>query len=504
MNTKSYTTIFILLSTCILCILILQGFWIRNLYIQKSEEFSRTVYESLGQVADKLNERENIHFIKNSLKWDSINIIDRGIGKRDMRLIKRTPGIKIINKVTSTSARNGKLIISDSIVNVSRHGKTIIVGKYTNENEPEQGEIDELMGRMMVEIQGLNVSKTDSIRADTLAGIIRRQLAYKGVFTPFEFSLNKWMRGKELILARSPGFSGNQPSYKGDLSAKHVFSTPYFLFLQFPSQTMAVFSSMKRALLLSGFFSVLILTIFYFTLRAILRQKKLGEMKNDFINNMTHELKTPIATISLAIDAINNPVVKSDEAKLNEYTRILKEENSKLNRQVERVLEIAQLDKGDLHLNKAPVDLPAILKSVAASFDLQLKSRQGILTLDAPANAVTYGDRQHLETVFANLLDNAIKYSHEKCKIEIHVVQTGNLIKIHILDNGIGIDKSIQEKVFEKFYRAQGGDLHDVKGFGLGLSYVKSIVQAHGGSIELKSEKNKGSEFIITLSAYAG
>jgi two-component system phosphate regulon sensor histidine kinase PhoR len=270
--------------------------------------------------------------------------------------------------------------------------------------------------------------------------------------------------------------------------------------VQFPDEAGLVFSGIKNMLILSAFFSLTIILVFYFTLKTILKQKKLGEIKNDFINNMTHELKTPLATISLAIDALNNPQVKQDEEKFNQYTAILKEENQKLNSHVERVLQMALLDKSELQLHKNEVNVIELIHSSIATHQLQINKQQAQVIFDSQQSGVKiYVDEFHLVNVFNNLLDNALKYSKENCLIEITVQKNLNNMLITFRDNGIGIDQALHDKVFEKFYRVQVGNLHDVKGFGLGLSYVKSIIESHNGTVELKSEKNKGSEFIIKL-----
>ena len=270
--------------------------------------------------------------------------------------------------------------------------------------------------------------------------------------------------------------------------------------MQFPDENSFVFSGIKNMLLLSIIFSLIMIIVFYVTLKTILKQKKLGEIKNDFINNMTHELKTPIATISLAIDAINNPQIKHNEEKFNQYTSILKEENQKLNNHVERVLQIALLDKSELQLHKSTCNLIELINSSINNHQLQIRSKQAQVVFNHPQTAVFFnGDEFHLLNVFNNLLDNALKYSSDKCSINISITVKSQSIEIVFKDNGIGIDSHLHQKVFDKFFRVQGGNLHDVKGFGLGLSYVKSIVESHRGVIELQSEKNKGSEFIIKL-----
>lgn len=283
-----------------------------------------------------------------------------------------------------------------------------------------------------------------------------------------------------------PLYSYSENFYDGDIIIK----------IDYESTTNFVIRQMAGLLSLSLFITVLIGFVMIYIFRRMLSQEKLHQLKNDFINNMTHELKTPIATISLAVDGISNPAIKNDEAKFKKYTSILKEENKKLNNHVERVLQMALLEKGELLLDKKDVDLKSLLENCINTQQLQIQNKKAKVVLDAQEEVIITGDAFHLMNSFANLLDNALKYSGETCEITISLTKPAEII---FKDNGIGIDKSIQEKVFEKFYRAQGGNLHDVKGFGLGLSYVKSIIEAHGGTIELKSEKNKGSEFIIKL-----
>lgn len=287
-----------------------------------------------------------------------------------------------------------------------------------------------------------------------------------------------------------PFYSYSENFYDGDIIIK----------IDYASTTNFVIRQMAGLLSLSLFITILIGFVMIYLFRRMLSQEKLHQMKNDFINNMTHELKTPIATISLAVDGIANPMIRNDAEKLDHYTSILKEENKKLNNHVERVLQMALLEKGELVLNSKKVDLNTLLQGCIRSYQLQIENKKAKVNLTTGTEPVFInGDEFHLSNAFTNLLDNALKYSGENCEISITLNKQGDTITISFKDNGIGIDKTLQEKAFEKFYRAQGGNLHDVKGFGLGLSYVRSIVEAHGGSIELKSEKDKGSEFIIIL-----
>jgi len=533
MNARSYKLILILLSCCVLFILGLQGYWLRSFYIQKTETFNRTIYSLLEKISDKLQERKTLQALKmtyiivdgdtiaktpsKQLRFGSdsnmtiVNSNTAYVSTRNVQVTKNTrkekdsvlingknESVNIVMK--GSKGKKPRIIVFDK--NKPSQKEELDVGvktykvlhKNNTVNEEAEG-MTKLLDKMITEIK---IIDTETENVDSLTGLIKRALQSQGVFLPFEFSMQKNSENKKEILAQSKGYSPTQKSYVNDLSSNKVIPTHEFLFLQFPGKKDFVMAGMKGSVILSVIFSLLIISVFYYVLRLILRQKKLSEMKTDFVNNMTHELKTPIATISLALDALSNPLVKNDEEKFIDYTRILKEENQKLNKHVESVLQIAQLDKGKLHLNKEPVNLVEMIKAVLTSFSLQIAEQKAKIYFDpSPEKIFMSGDAQHLRTIIGNLLDNALKYSGAECVIEIAIKKAANVSTIRIKDNGIGIDASQNEKVFEKFYRVQGGNLHDVKGFGLGLSYVKSVIEAHGGTIELKSELGKGSEFVI-------
>jgi two-component system phosphate regulon sensor histidine kinase PhoR len=223
-------------------------------------------------------------------------------------------------------------------------------------------------------------------------------------------------------------------------------------------------------------------------------------MKTDFINNMTHEFKTPIATISLATDSISSPLIVNHPDKIKRFVDIIRQENRRMNSQVERVLQIAQLDKKDFQLRLADVNLHDLIRQAVDNFSLQIENREGTLTLDLQATRpVISGDATHLASVVHNLLDNANKYSPEKPDITIRTRNVPNGVAITVEDNGVGISKETRKHIFDKFYRVHTGNVHDVKGFGLGLSYVKAIVTAHKGFVDVHSELGKGSAFTLTF-----
>lgn len=251
-------------------------------------------------------------------------------------------------------------------------------------------------------------------------------------------------------------------------------------------------------------FTLIILAAFYITLRALLRQKKLSEIKGDFINNMTHELKTPLATISLAVDAIRNPKVLSDPQKMEYFSGIIKDENKRMNKQVETILQAALLDKQEVQLRLKPLHVHGILNNIVENFSLQLNERGGaaLLKLEA-SNDVVQGDEVHFTNMLSNLMDNAVKYSKEDVPPRVHISTSnhGNHLRIRYEDNGIGMNRETVSRIFEKFYRAHTGNIHNVKGFGLGLSYVKTVVDAHQGKIRVESTPGKGSTFTLEFPA---
>ena len=246
------------------------------------------------------------------------------------------------------------------------------------------------------------------------------------------------------------------------------------------------------------FFTLVIISAFYVTVYALLRQKKLSEIKNDFINNMTHEFKTPLATISLAVDALRNEKVVQDRQKSEYFTGIIKEENKRMNKQVETILQASLLDRQEQQLNLKPIHAHTVIQEVMENFQLQLEGRNGRAELQLNAKSeLVNADEVHFTNLISNLIDNAVKYSKDNLLIRITTHSTSKNLVIRIEDNGIGMNKETQRRIFEKFYRAHTGNIHNVKGFGLGLSYVKTIVEAHHGKIKVESVVGKGTTFTL-------
>ena len=272
------------------------------------------------------------------------------------------------------------------------------------------------------------------------------------------------------------------------------------LFVVVPNRKGLVFTSLRWRIITAVGFTIIIMFAFFLTGRTMLLQKKLAEIKNDFINNMTHEFKTPIATISLAVDAMRNEKVVQDRNKMSYFSGIIKEENQRMNRQVETILKASQLEKQEVDLNLKPLHVHEVIKDVVDNFALQLEDKQGKVEMDLGAtHDLINADEVHFSNLVNNLVDNAVKYAKENIPpmIKLTTQSNGKHFTMRIEDNGIGMNRDTVKRIFERFYRAHTGNVHNVKGFGLGLSYVKTMVEAHDGDIKAESTLGKGSTFTM-------
>lgn len=267
-----------------------------------------------------------------------------------------------------------------------------------------------------------------------------------------------------------------------------------------PDVDKQVWYSLRWILVGAVTFFLIILAAFYVTVKTLLNQKKLSQIKSDFINNMTHEFKTPLATISLAVDALKSPKVQANPEKAVYFTNIIKEENIRMNKHVETILQAAFIEKQELNLTLSKVSVHEMVREVAGTFALQLQDKNGHIDflLNASKDTIS-GDDTHFRNLISNLIDNAIKYSQDPVRIVISSHSTKNYFVMRIQDNGIGMSKESVKRIFEKFYRAHTGNLHNVKGFGLGMSYVKTVVDAHKGKIKVDSAVGKGTSFTVEV-----
>jgi len=344
----------------------------------------------------------------------------------------------------------------------------------------------------------------DSIREAVpyreLDTLLKRELNQRGIDADYAYAVVD--ESEEELLYQSSGFKPEerQEAYRTNVFPNDLISKDIFLLLQIPHKNGLILQSISYLLVGSLFFTAVIIITFGITLHTLLRQKKLSDIKSDFINNMTHEFKTPIATISLAADSIANPRTLQNKDNIFHFLKVIKSENKRMNNQVERVLQMSLLDKRDFTLEVSPAHVHPLLEQVVNSTRVQLDRSGGSIQYDpAASNDRVAIDEEHFLNILHNLIDNAIKYSAESPQIDVSTcLEEGNL-RIAVQDKGIGIRQEDQKRIFDKFYRASSGDVHDVKGFGLGLSYVKTMVRSFGGEIKVSSQYGKGTRFVILL-----
>jgi two-component system phosphate regulon sensor histidine kinase PhoR len=329
--------------------------------------------------------------------------------------------------------------------------------------------------------------------------MLSSRLKENGVDMPFQYAV--YEEGKKPIY-QSEDFNEYEECryYRTSLLPGRIFNDRTFISVYFPSERRYFVKSMGVMGGTSVLITLFVITLFSLALFIIFKQKRLSEMKNDFVNNMTHELKTPISTISLASQMLNDRSIPDQHKNLDQISRIIQTESRQLGFQVERVLQMAVFDHGQLKLKREETDLHDLVETVAQNFFLQVERRKGTLEfLPEAEHSVIMGDTMHLTNLVSNLLENALKYTGGTPSIGVTTRNETGSVVVSVSDNGIGINKEDQKRIFDKFYRVPTGNVHNVKGFGLGLSYVKLIVEHHGGNIRLKSEPGKGSRFDIHL-----
>jgi two-component system, OmpR family, phosphate regulon sensor histidine kinase PhoR len=398
--------------------------------------------------------------------------------------------------------------VEDNIVQAQYYAATILT-QERNSLMPLTKKSDLLFPGDKLQMQYFKPSVIKRFSKDEIADIIRMGFnKYNLKEYPFEFNVSV------IAINGDQVYSDNFYKYYIDTNnLRHVLAlepatgssfenlaSEELLSIIVPHQSSLIWKEMIWFILGAILFTIIITTAFFITVRTLLKQKKLSEIKSDFINNMTHEFKTPLATISLAVDALKNEKVAGNREKSEYFTGIIKEENKRMNKQVETILQAALLDKNEVQLNMKRLLAHDIIVNVLNNINLQVEEKGGTIDVDLEAeNDLILADEVHFTNVINNLLDNAVKYSKDNLHIKLSTKNAGNHLKIKIEDNGIGMNKETLHRIFEKFYRAHTGNVHNVKGFGLGLSYVKTMIDAHHGNIKAESVLGKGSSFTISL-----
>lgn len=400
-----------------------------------------------------------------------------------------------------TLARPKLTHISRPMPPKTREPAVLKVQKVKDYFDAEKKQNKDLFEDLATEYQQVFVPLHKRVHPSILDSMLRHELSNQAINSYFEYKVTSAKRDS-LIFTRT---SSNTPflpnnTYQTALFPKDMIRDAGLLTITFPEKNNIILANLTAMMGLSGGLLLILLFCFGYTIHSILQQKKLSEMKTDFINNMTHEFKTPVATIMLASEALKDPELTEDKSRIDRLANIIYDENVRLGNHIERVLNIAKIDKGDLRLEHKEVEMNDLLAAIIDSMALQLEKRHATVDLQLNAkNAMVMGDELHLSNVIFNLIDNANKYSEGNPEIRITTQNVGKNLLIKVADKGIGMNRDQQTKIFSQFYRIPTGNLHDVKGFGLGLSYVNDIVRRLKGTIRVRSEKDKGSDFEITL-----
>jgi len=346
----------------------------------------------------------------------------------------------------------------------------------------------------------INEKLTERLTVELLDSVLAQSFEMVGISLPFEFAVTGQDGSVQLVGYSNESEWRQSRHYRSRLYPDDLVLETTMLEVVFPDQRLFIFRNVWFMLVSSILIILVLIYLSFFSVSTIIRQKEVSEIKNDFINNMTHELKTPISTISLACEALKDKDLNSIEEIRNRYINVISMENKRLWNQVELVLQSAVWDKGDFRLKLEQINIHEKIENAASKISMQIQEKSGSLEMDLQAkNPLIVADKMHLINVIYNLLDNSIKYSYDQPKVKISTRDDDKGVYISVSDNGIGISKENQEKVFEKLYRVPTGNVHNVKGYGLGLNYVKSVVEKHHGEVSLKSQLKKGSTFTIFI-----
>ncbi|MFP9113301.1 sensor histidine kinase [Flavobacterium sp. RHBU_3] len=490
------------MSLSLLGIIVVQLYWVDSSLKNSDEQFRYHIKQVLGRVAGQLENLEAEEFYKVYQKYaDSVGT---NPSRADMRMFydshhqRKTRNVVYSGQLTPPSFDD--MLFDKAEVEAYVKRKTSKSVPHSREAVAEQAEADRYLNFQMEtllkdfrEYYGLD----SWLSSQRLKEVIARELDQSGVNTPFEFSI--YYNGMPTRIS-SGGLSHEPQMNEHVLFENNNGYSKYRLFVSFPHKERYLLSSILGITLLSLVFTLVIIIAYLSAINQLITQKNISEIKTDFINNMTHEFKTPIATINLALDAIKNPKIFEDKDRVQYYLQMIREENKRMHSQVENVLQISRLDRKELDISKEATDVNEILENAIEHILLLIENRDGVLTRHFSALRTTaLLNEVHFTNVIVNILDNAIKYSPDKPVIDIYTENVKDFILIKIQDQGMGMNKNTQKMIFEKFYREHTGDRHDVKGHGLGLAYVKRIIDDHNCHIYVESEKGKGSTFIIKM-----
>lgn len=523
MNKLFFRLLVVLMSLSLIGIILVQVYWFNTSFKNNDEQFRFHVKQVMSNVAEHLEKQEFNSFIskyrklqdstgKPPQKSDFLELRYYQHDKRTNETIIYSNSI-IAQDYNTASSFFDKRLDSTKLKSFSARRTTEI---YNNGNIDNSGlqqtttpdiRIDksgdsDILRNAQFEIFYKDVASAQPLQArvskEKLQNMLSAELDQFGVKTPFEFGVNSNGLATKL---RSDNFLYDKyDTYSIPIFSNDDTSNRYALLVSFPQKKKFLFSQLVGITVLSIVFTLIIIIAYSSALNQLIKQRQISEIKTDFINNMTHEFKTPIATINLALDAIKNPKIIDDKDKVKRYLQMIRDENKRMHAQVENVLRISKLEKKELDISKESYNIHEIIEEAIEHVNLIIEDRQGTIRTHFNAGRATVLlNDVHFTNVIVNVLDNAIKYTPEIPEIDIVTENVKDFVIIRIKDNGIGMGKAAQKRIFEKFYREHTGDIHNVKGHGLGLAYVKRIVDDHNGQIFVESEKGKGSTFILKI-----
>lgn len=505
MNKRAIWTIIALMSVGLLGTALIQIYWFRSAIQLQESRFDANVFEALNAV------RERLAMIEEKDR-QILNYLGAADNRNPLFIQRETSEFLNESEMGKVDYEENFDRISDSL------HQNAVFNSLLSSSDGWQRQ------RRMMEFQSMHPPDLDErIELPKLRKMLEQELADKGIDILYDYGIFSNTNGTFVAIAINDNYvvtaidtnTSHAPMPTGrEADHNTLFNSPYQVMLfpddqkgspgalkvHFPNKSTWLWSSFIPTLLGTIVFTGLILFCFSYTIWVIFRQKKVSEMKTDFINNMTHEFKTPIATISLAADSILSPMVITSKEKIERFSNIIKQENKRMLNQVEKVLQMALIDKKEFTLKVSDVDMHLVIEQAIENVNLQVQRRGGQIHMKLEADDhIILGDATHLSSVIHNLLDNANKYSPEAPEISVTSRNVQGGLEVIVQDKGIGMTKEARKQIFEKFYRVSTGNLHDVKGFGLGLSYVKAITDAHQGKIQVESEPGKGSSFILFL-----
>ena len=516
-----FVLIVALMSFSLIGIVTVQVYWINNAVEAKRKQFKNDVKVSLIKVSEKVRENEYADFYRSIKPYldTTANISSTQLRNFILQQIDTT-GKQVFSYSSTTIEQTieipSEFLASDSLdlvfkritnrEDVANFNNISTNSDFTKNNtsqnfttvkrsqESEKAFIKPAFDKFK---SSFPIHQRVSNRSLNL--LLKEEFAKKGIDIDFKYGV--YSEDGYLTNLKSGYYTINKDNSTWyPLFVNDKGESKFKLYVTFPDQQEHILADISNILLLSVFFIFIIIVAFSSSLYQLVRQKKISEIKTDFINNMTHEFKTPIATINLALDAIKNPRIINDNEKVKRYVKMIREENKRMHGQVENVLRISRLEKNQLEISKVAIDMNDIVEEAISHVDLLVKNQEGNITTHLHAlQSEVLGNHLHLTNVIVNVLENALKYSESKPNIEVFTESSSKFFVVKIKDDGIGMSKNAQKYAFNKFYREHKGNIHNVKGHGLGLAYVKEIVENHEGTVFVQSEKGKGSTFTVKI-----